>query len=112
MKLLSGVLFIIVLSKKIYNVVCFYILMIIKKKVWPEFFQRIVDGKKKFELRLGDFECNPGDILVLEEWNPETEQYTGREIKKEVSYVFKTKDVKFWPKEQIEKYGFQIISFD
>ena len=84
--------------------------MIIEKKIWPEFFKKILNGEKQFELRLADFECRLGDILVLREWDPTIEQYTGRQIEKEVSYVLKTKDVKFWPKEKIEKYGFQIIS--
>lgn len=46
--------------------------MIIEKKVWPEWFQKILDGVKTFEVRLADFECNSGDILVLKEWSPET----------------------------------------
>lgn len=85
--------------------------MQIQKKVWPEFFERILDGSKKFELRLNDFKCVPGDILVLKEWSPKTKKYTGREVKREVGYVAKTKGLKFWPKADIEKYGFQIISF-
>ena len=36
------------------------------KKVLPDYFQDIVDGKKKYELRLNDFEIEPGDTLVLE----------------------------------------------
>lgn len=43
---------------------------VVDKKVWPEFFQLILDGKKKFELRLADFECRPGDVLRLCEWDP------------------------------------------
>ena len=85
--------------------------MKIEKKIWPKFFEKILTGEKKFELRLADFECNTGDILVLREWNPETKEYTGRTIEKEVSYIIKTKDVKFWSKQDIETYGFQIISF-
>jgi len=85
--------------------------MVINKKIWPEYFQKILDGDKTFELRLADFECQPGDTLVLEEWDTEIKKYTGRKIKKEVTYVLKTKDVKFWPSEDIAKYGFQIISF-
>ncbi len=85
--------------------------MRIEKKVWPEFFQKILDGTKTLELRLADFECSPGDILVLKEFNPETKEYTKRVLEKEVTYVIKTKEVKFWPKEDIEKYGLQVISF-
>jgi len=83
----------------------------IEKKIWPEFFQKILNGDKKFELRLADFECNPGDILILKEWNPKTQKYTGRAIEKEITYILKTKDIKFWPKEETDKCGFQIISF-
>ena len=85
--------------------------MKIEKKIWPKFFQKILDGDKTSELRLADFECNPGDTLVLREWDPETKEYTGRVLEKQVTYVLKTKDVKFWPIEEVEKYGFQIISF-
>jgi hypothetical protein len=86
--------------------------MRIEKKTWPEFFQAILDGRKTFELRLADFDCKPGDVLVLREWDPKTKTYTGRTIEKAVAYVLKTKDVKFWPKEEVEKYGFQVIVFD
>lgn len=85
--------------------------MIIEKKVWPEYFEKILSGNKKYELRLADFECNPGDVLVLKEWSPKTKQYTGRVIEKKVTYVLKTKELKFWSKEDIDKHGFQIISF-
>ncbi|MGC9310550.1 MAG: DUF3850 domain-containing protein [Candidatus Aenigmatarchaeota archaeon] len=85
--------------------------MRIEKKIWPEYFQKIVDGAKTYELRLADFECEPGDILVLKEWDPKTKQYTGRTLEKTVTYVGKTKGQTFWPKEDVEKYGFQIIAF-
>lgn len=32
----------------------------IKKKKWPKYFQEILEGKKKFEVRLADFEINQG----------------------------------------------------
>lgn len=85
--------------------------MKIEKKVWSEYFQKILDGDKTFELRLADFECNVGDMLVLKEWNPNTKEYSGRELTKEVTYVVKTKNAPFWTKEEIEKYGYQVISF-
>ena len=85
--------------------------MRIEKKIWPEYFQKILEGVKTYDLRLADFECEPGDILVLQEWDPQKEEYTGRVIEKKVTYIGKTKNIKFWSKENIEKYGFQIIVF-
>lgn len=86
--------------------------MRIEKKVQPPYFQDILDGKKNFELRLNRFKCKEGDTLVLREWDPKTRKYTGRVVEKKISYVLKTKDCeKFWPKEEIEKYGYQVIGF-
>ena len=85
--------------------------MRIEKKAWPELFQKVLDGDKKFDLRLADFECKEGDLLILREWNPKTKSYTGRVIEKEVAFVLKTKDLKLFTEEDIEKFGFQIISF-
>lgn len=85
--------------------------MKIEKKIWPEFFQRILSGDKTFELRLADFACCNGDTLLLREWDPKTKQYTGRFLEKEVTSVLKTKEVTFWPMEDVQQFGFQIISF-
>ena len=83
----------------------------IKKKVWPEMFEAVLSGKKNFDLRLDDFPCNEGDILILEEWNPETKEYTGRKIEKKIIYVVKTKELKFWKKADVDRLGLQIIGF-
>ena len=85
--------------------------MKIEKKVWPEYFQKIIDSVKTYELRLADFECKTGDVLVLKEWDPKTKKYTGRVIEKTVTYVGKTKGQTFWSNEDVEKFGFQIIAF-
>jgi len=86
---------------------------IIKKKIWPEYFEAVTSGKKKFELRLNDFDVNEGDALILEEWNPKTKEYTGRKVEKKVTYVgrFKINEL-FWPEEQIKEKGIQIISLE
>jgi ASC-1-like (ASCH) protein len=88
----------------------------IVKKVLPEYFQDILDGKKKYELRLNDFDINEGDILVLEEYtsaDPVTRKPTGRTLEKEVTYLrkFKIQDL-WWSEEDIKGKGIQIISFD
>lgn len=82
----------------------------IEKKAHPDLFEAVLNDDKKFDLRLADFECKTDDILVLKEWDPEIEKYTGRFIEKEITFVLRTKDIKFWTKEEIEKYGFQIMS--
>ncbi len=87
--------------------------MVIRKKVWPEWFEAILAGKKKYELRLNDFEVNEGDILLLEEWDPKTQSYTGRTINKKVTYVGKFKiDKLFWSEEKIKEKGLQILSLE
>ena len=83
----------------------------IEKKVWPKYFETILKGDKNFEVRLADFECNEGDVLLLREWDPEKKDYTGRTIEKKITYIIKTKDLSFWSKKEVEKYGFQIIGF-
>lgn len=84
----------------------------IRKKVWREYFEKILSGEKKFELRLNDFEIHEGDILILDEWDEVKNEHTGRTIESSVTYILKTKELPFWPKEEIDKYGFQIIQFD
>ncbi len=85
--------------------------MKIKKKVNCPFFQKILDGDKNFELRLADWQCQIGDILVLKEYDAIKKKYTGRELEKEITYLLKTKDLKFWTEAEIKKYGYQIIGF-
>ena len=83
----------------------------IEKKTWPSMFKKILTGKKTFDARLADFKIKNGDILVLREYDPIKKEYTGRIIEKKVSFILKTKDQKFWSKEDIKKYGLQIIGF-
>lgn len=82
---------------------------IIKKKIWPKYFELVRSGKKKFEVRLADFDIQEGDTLILEEYDPKTKQYTGRKLKKEVKYILKFKLDDFGQKKEIEKRGLYII---
>lgn len=84
----------------------------IKKKIWPEYFELVKSGKKKFELRLADFEIEEGDILVLQEWNPDTKEYTGREFEIKAGYVLKFDIDKFGQAEEIKEKGLYIIQFE
>ena len=84
----------------------------IKKKVWPEYFQQILNGKKKFELRLADFDLKEGDTLILEEYDPETNTYTGRKIKKKAKSIIKFNPTRMHRPEEIKKFGFYIIEIE
>ena len=84
----------------------------IRKKIWREYFEKIISGKKKLELRLADFEVNEGDTLVLGEWDKDKKEYTGRKMEVIATYILKTKGQTFWSSEEVEKYGFQIIQFE
>ncbi len=84
---------------------------IIKKKIWPRYFELITSDKKRFELRLNDFDIKEGDTLVLEEWNPEIKQYTGRKIEKIVDYVLKFNLDDFGQEKEIKEKGLLVIQF-
>jgi hypothetical protein len=86
---------------------------IIKKKAWPEYFQEVFLGKKNFDLRLNDFEVKEGDTLILEEWDPQTKEYTGRIVERKVTYVGKFKlNQLFWSEEDIKEKGIQVMSLE
>lgn len=82
----------------------------IEKKILAGFFDKVASGEKTYEVRLADWECNSGDTLVLIEIDDETKQPTGRKMSRKVGFVGKTKDFVFWPQDEIDKYGYQIIS--
>jgi hypothetical protein len=56
-------------------------------KSWPQFFERIVSGEKTHELRRADRDFRVGDILRLREFDPQTNQFTGREHSVIISYI-------------------------
>lgn len=84
--------------------------MQIEKKILNEYFEKVLSGEKKFEIRLADWECNIGDTLVLREWDKESKSYTGRSLTKEISNIVKTKDLNLFKPEEVEEYGYQVLS--
>jgi len=48
-----------------------------KVAVWPQNFNDIISGKKKFDVRKDDRNFKIDDTLMLCEWSPETRTYTG-----------------------------------
>ena len=56
-------------------------------KTWTEYFWAVVRGDKKFEIRVNDRDYKVGDILVLEEYDPTRERYTGNRLHRHVTYM-------------------------
>ncbi|GLQ57357.1 DUF3850 domain-containing protein [Devosia nitrariae] len=85
----------------------------IEKRLWPDGFQRVLDGRKTYELRLGDYKVEEGDILVLKEWDPKSSSYTGRTLERRVGHVGRWMQEElemYWTVDQIRQHGLQAIS--
>ena len=55
-------------------------------KVWPGCFTAVESGAKPFDVRENDRHFQVGDLLLLREYEPESEQYTGRTLTRWISY--------------------------
>ena len=70
-------------------------------KTWPEPFQAVLDGRKRYEIRKDDRGYAVGDTLVLKEWDPsphpnpmglhrlqyEKAGYSGRVVVARIAYI-------------------------
>lgn len=57
-------------------------------KCWPIYFQMVDDLMKQFEIReVRDRNFEVGDTLLLREWEPAKEAYTGRRCRRLVTYI-------------------------
>lgn len=72
-------------------------------KTWPEFYVAIVEGTKRFEVRRNDRRFAVGDTLNLQEWDPVTKAYLGREARRTVTSILRG------PKFGVKK-GFCVMS--
>lgn len=61
-------------------------------KTWPLYYEAVANGSKTFELRKNDRKFAVGDLLVLREFNPDTEGYSGRELLKTITWLTNDKD--------------------
>ncbi len=58
-------------------------------KCWPSFFRAVVEGRKTYEVRTYDRDFAVGDDVLLYEWDPDQQWFTGR-ISKSLSISFIT----------------------
>lgn len=56
-------------------------------KTWPEYYKAVASGEKTFEVRRNDRPFKIGDKLLLQEYDPKKEQYTGRELERSITYI-------------------------
>lgn len=56
-------------------------------KTHPCYFQPAWVGVKTFEIRLNDRGFKLNDEITLEEWDPETKDYSGREIVAHITFI-------------------------
>lgn len=67
-------------------------------KIWPQYYCRVADGSKTFEVRENDRGFQPGDEVVLREFNPnqlkdyENIGYTGKSLNFKIGYVLPIDD--------------------
>lgn len=61
-------------------------------KLVQPFFNDVLTGKKKFEIRKNDRDFKIGDELILKEYIPETESYTGEVLQMVITYILDDKN--------------------
>ncbi len=59
-------------------------------KTWTEFYEAVDSGDKTFEVRKYDRPFKVGDDLLLQEWDKDKKEYTGRELKRRIIYILNT----------------------
>lgn len=61
--------------------------MIHRLKTWSDSFRATLEGRKSHEVRLNNRDFAVDDTIVLCEWLPAEEQYTGREIEAKILFI-------------------------
>lgn len=63
--------------------------MIHELKIYPQYFEKVLDGTKTFEVRKNDRDFQVGDTVVLKEFY--NIKYSGREITVKITYILDDK---------------------
>jgi hypothetical protein len=56
-------------------------------KIHPQYFAAVRAHKKNFEIRKDDRDFEVGDLVVLKEYLPETDSYTGQTTIRLITYI-------------------------
>lgn len=84
---------------------------VIDKKIWPDRFD--IDKELSLDFRLADFDLEPGDKIRFREWDPRTEEYTGREYTRTVKERIKCDSpTRYWKPKEMEEYGMYLLEWE
>lgn len=61
-------------------------------KCWPMYFEAICTGRKTYEVRLNDRNYREGDAILIREYDPAGDSFSGRVILAQVGYVLPLDD--------------------
>lgn len=61
-------------------------------KIWPQYFEPVIEGRKTFEVRKNDRDFQEMDIVTLKEWDQHTQEYTGQFAQFEIGYMLPIND--------------------
>lgn len=61
--------------------------MIHELKIAPKYFKSVISGEKTFEIRLNDRPFKKGDMLGLNEYDPDRKSYTGESCIAYIDYI-------------------------
>lgn len=56
-------------------------------KILPEYFEAVLSRKKSFEIRRDDRDFKVGDTLLLKEYDSIFKVFTGRTVKRKITYI-------------------------
>ena len=62
-------------------------MMVHELKTWEPWFAAMTSGEKCFELRKNDRGFMAGHELLLREYDPQSQTYSGRTLRRKISYV-------------------------
>ncbi|MCU5457109.1 DUF3850 domain-containing protein [Bacillus sp. FSL L8-0199] len=73
-------------------------------KINKVFFTPVLEQIKTFEIRKNDRDFHIGDKVILNEWDDEKQQYTGRNVKVKILYI-----TDYEQKDNYVVFGFETI---
>jgi len=84
----------------------------IEKKIWPKFFNLMLEGKKNVDVRLADFKLKDGDEILFREYCPRTKKYTGRTLVRRVKNRVHVNFSEFNTIDEIHRLGHWVMELE